>query len=386
MFFAVHLINDFFKMKKKRILFTIPNLDTAGSGMALYKLLTKLDRSKFEPHVLCLNSKGALFQKFADSGFNMHVSEYTHTMRPIAEGLKHCWKISRWIKNHNFEIVYSYHYSADYSEAIAAKLAGSRWIFVKKNMGWFGSSHRAWRLRSFLADSIIIQNKEMKRVFYPESSKAILISIGVDTDEFYKLDVSPKQLLPYEISENTRVIGVIANFVPVKGLEILISAFNLVYQEYDLILVLVGDNKNEYGNKLADLVKKLKIPEDRVFFAGRQSNVNEWLNTFDLFVQPTLNEGRREGAPIAAQEAISAGTLVIGSNICGIEDQLSPTPELLFEPGKAESLADKIKYVLSLKDDKINLLEEKQKKHLLENYTLNAEAEAVEKNLTALIN
>ena len=369
--------------KRIRVLFTIPNLNTAGSGMALYKLLTNLDKELFEPHVLCLHSKGTLFQKFADAGIAMHVLEYTHEMRPLIQGLRHSWRVSRWIKNHDFKVVYSYHYASDYSEPLAAKFAGSKWLFVKKNMSWFGPSHKAWRLRSFLADRIIIQNKEMKRIFYPKSSKAMLISIGVDTGEFYPLNYQPNHLLAFNKSEKTKVIGVVANFVPVKGLEILIKAFKLLSINYDFKLVLVGDNNNDYGKQLAESAKELNFPEKRIFFAGRQTNINEWLNVFDLYVQPSIGQG--EGSPVAVQEAISAGTLVIGSQICGIEDQLSDTPELLFEPGSSKSLAAKIEFVFSLNDKATALLKDKQKQHLLENYTLEAEVKAVEKNLISMV-
>ncbi len=367
--------------RRPRILFTIPNLNTAGSGLALFKLLTNLNQEKFDIHVLCLHSKGALFKRFEDFGFKIHILNYTHRMRPILNGLKHCWGISRWLRKNKFDVVYSYHYSADYSEAIAAKLAGSKWVFVKKNMGWFGSSYRAWRLRSFLADSIIIQNNEMKKVFYPKSPKAKLISIGVDTEEYYELEEYPKDLLPFKVTRNTKIIGVVANFVPVKGIEILIDAFNSLYIDHDLRLVLIGDNNNNYGQIITQFVKKLRIPPERICFAGKQTNINEWLNTFDLFVQPSL---RGEGSPIAVQEAIASGTLVIGSRICGVEDQISQTPNLLFEPGSTRALSEKIKYVLSLNKAEINLLKLNQKQHLLENYTLEAEVNAVENYLTAL--
>ncbi len=366
--------------KEIRILFTIPNLNTAGSGRALFKLLTRLDKTKFDIHVACLHSRGTLFQEFTEAGFTMHIIEYTHKMRPIFAGLRHCWKVAKWLKSERFGIVYSYHYSSDYSEPLAAKLAGCKWSFVKKNMSW---SARAWKIRNFLADNIIVQNTEMQRTFYPRSMKTKLISIGVDTDEFFRLTERPDHLLPFAKSKNTKVIGVVANFVPVKGLDILIRAFGRICENEDVRLVLVGDCVQEYGEGLIRLVDELRIKRSLVHFVGKQRNVNEWLNTFDLFVQPTLAIG--EGAPVSIQEAIAAGTLVIGSRVSGVEDQLSKTPELMFEPGSVESLADKLKDFLSLNETKIRLLREKQMRHLLANYTLIREVAAFEKFLLSLV-
>ncbi|WP_348799484.1 hypothetical protein [Flavobacterium adhaerens] len=38
-------------MKKLKILYTIPNFDTAGSGKVLYDLAQNLDKDKFEVHI-----------------------------------------------------------------------------------------------------------------------------------------------------------------------------------------------------------------------------------------------------------------------------------------------------------------------------------------------
>ena len=51
------------KKKKLKILFTIPNFDTAGSGIPLFKLASQLDREKFDPEIACLHDRGELFQE-----------------------------------------------------------------------------------------------------------------------------------------------------------------------------------------------------------------------------------------------------------------------------------------------------------------------------------
>jgi glycosyltransferase involved in cell wall biosynthesis len=363
-----------------RVLFTIPNLDTAGSGRALFKLATKLNRTKFDVHVMCLHSRGSLFQEFVEYGFKMHVLEYTHAMRPITSGVVHCYRVAAWLRKQQFDVVYSYHYSSDFSEAIAAKLAGCKWVFVKKNMAW---AARGWRLRGFLADKIIVQNTDMLRKFYPHSKKASLISIGVDTEEFRPIAEPQYHLLPFPKTRAIKVIGVIANFVPVKGLDVLIKAFSKIRENQGNVqLVLIGDQHNDYGDELLRLVDNFEECRSSIHLVGKQHNINEWLNVIDIYVQPTLATG--EGAPISIQEAISSGTLVLGSRVSGIIDQLSPTPELLFEPGDVNSLVNKISEVLLLDRESLKTLREKQKEHLLENYTLNLEVQRIEKELESL--
>ena len=45
-----------------KILYTIPNFNTAGSGIPLLKIAQEFDRNYFIPEIACLHDKGDLFQ------------------------------------------------------------------------------------------------------------------------------------------------------------------------------------------------------------------------------------------------------------------------------------------------------------------------------------
>ena len=53
--------------KKCKILFTIPNFDTAGSGKALLNICKRLDKNYFQPYISCSHSKGYLFKEVISS-------------------------------------------------------------------------------------------------------------------------------------------------------------------------------------------------------------------------------------------------------------------------------------------------------------------------------
>ena len=61
---------------KLRILFTIPNFDTAGSGKALLNIATRLDKEIFEPHIACLHDRGDYFQVVKESRIPVHIFNY----------------------------------------------------------------------------------------------------------------------------------------------------------------------------------------------------------------------------------------------------------------------------------------------------------------------
>ena len=79
-----------------------------------------------------------------------------------------------------------------------------------------------------------------------------------------------------------------------------------------------------------------------IWNTGKQNNVRELLDLAEIYVQPTSSKGRAEGAPIAIQEAMANGKVIIGSDVPGIRDQLQKFPENLFNPNDYLDLKSKL--------------------------------------------
>ena len=107
-----------------KILYSIPNFDTAGSGKALLKVAQNLDTTIFEPHIMCQHTRGEFFKIVKQSGIPIYIVQYTPPMKPYLRGLWHCYKISKELRKIAPDIIHSFHYTADYSESLAAKMAG----------------------------------------------------------------------------------------------------------------------------------------------------------------------------------------------------------------------------------------------------------------------
>jgi glycosyltransferase involved in cell wall biosynthesis len=330
-----------------KVLFTIPNFDTAGSGKALLNIATRLNKEKFTAEILCKHDKGDFFKKVLDSGIKVHVFDYETQMRPILKGLLKVCKISRKFKEIEPDIIHSFHYSADYSEPLAAKIAGIIWVYTKKNMNWGGSSKNAWWLRTKLADHIFLQNTDMFGFFtkFPKI-KFSLVPRGVNTSEFsVPMDVNKDLLKAFlSLNQSLNYIICVANLVPVKGVDVLIEAFIQINQpEWGLLIV--GDYNSDYGKQLRCIVNNSDL-RDAIFFTGKVQNVKEYLSASEIFVLPTQSKG--EGSPLAMLEAMSMGMYVLGSNIPGIKDQLADFRSLLFEAGNIEELKQKLVHAIGL--------------------------------------
>jgi len=372
------------KEKCIKILYTIPNFDTAGSGKALLNIATRLDPNKFEPHIMCMHDRGEFFKVVKQSGIPVHLHEYTTPMKPYRKGLMNCWKISRTFKKIAPDIIHSFHYSSDYSEALASRLAGIKWIYTKKNMSWGGSSKNAWRLRTLLASGIIAQNTDMLKQFFQNSKKVTLIPRGVDVTQFALGPLDQALRKQYGVEEGERIIICVANLVPVKGVEVLIDAFACLALDFPQWKVwLVGDDKNEYADMLKQRVKTLGLSE-RIIFTGKQPNVKPFLDQAKIFVFPTLIKG--EGSPVSLLEAMANGKLVLGSNVPGIRDQLKEFSELLFEASDNNELSIRLKNLIKKTEAEVAELTQAIVNACMTSYTIEQEVQNHHKLYLSVVN
>jgi glycosyltransferase involved in cell wall biosynthesis len=343
---------------KIKILYTIPNFDTAGSGKVVYDLVKGMDKERFEVEVACASNRGVFFKEMESLGIPIHIFETTTSYRPYFTLFSRIKPIKAFFKENKYDIVHSWHWSSDWTEALAARWAGAKWLYTKKAMSW-GNKH--WKIRSYLANFIITINDEM-RAYFPNRKNQQLIPLGIDTD-YYNPAFFPATETE---NEDFNIISV-ANLVPVKGIEILIGAIKKL-NEPTIKLTVLGDNANEYGRYLETVCKELNI-EQQVQFIGKKTDVRSFITASDLYVIPTLNEGRKEGMPMALVEAMSMGVPVLGSNISGINFVLKDFENLLFEAKNESQLAQKIQWLMDLQNIKREALGTDLRNYVVQNFS-----------------
>lgn len=362
-------------MKIIKILFTIPNFETAGSGNALFQLALGLKSLGHDVHIMAKHDRGSLVKKFKESSLPFYVFDYESEKRPIIKLFKSCWKVSRVFKEIGPDVIYSYHYSSDYSEAVSAFMAGIPWIYVKKNMSWYGPSQNSWELRSRLAKKIIAQNAEMLSEFlYKFRNKVHQIAIGVDTDYFSgKWENKYKKLTFVHVS----------SLLPVKGVQILLKAFrNFSIKQIndDFQLIIVGPTDSEFVKELINEYHE----KSTIYFIGRSNDVKDILSNSHIFIQSSLNEGRREGAPIALQEAMATGLVCIGSKVAGINDQLKGFEFLQYESYNVEELENLLEMVYRMSASQRKAIGMQLREKVIKEYSLENEILEVNKLLLSL--
>jgi len=317
-------------LSKKKILYTIPNFNTAGSGKVVYDLVKCLDKERFAPEILVKHTRGAFFKEVEELGVPIHVFDYETQYKPFWSFPFRLLKVIRFFKKHDWDIVHSWHWSSDFSEPLAARLAGIKFVYTKKNMGW---GNKAWIWKSKLSHQVIAINQDMMKQFFNPipSINASYLPLGIDTNFFAPKTFDKELAKNLGIQKSDFVIVSVANLVPLKGIENLINAFNDLKLS-DAKLLIVGNNQNEYG---LGLIRN--YGNERIKFVGKQIDVRPFLSLADLFCIPTLSIG--EGMPMAPVEAMSMGVPVIGSKVSGITDILEGFEEWMFEACHEEELS-----------------------------------------------
>ncbi|MBZ9652099.1 glycosyltransferase [Psychroflexus montanilacus] len=350
-------------MKKLKILYTIPNFDTAGSGKVVYDLVKGLDKERFTPEILVKHTRGAFFKEVEQLGVPIHVFDYETGYKPIWSFPFRLLKVVWFFKQHDWDIVHSWHWSSDFSEPLAVRLAGKKFVYTKKAMGW---GNKAWVWRSKLSHQVIAINKDMMTEFFNPipSVKATYLPLGLDTDFYSPRDYHQPTAVMNGISKTDFVVISVVNMVEVKGIEILIEAV-IQSQIPNIKLLLVGNDQTDYVKALKDKY----LPEySNITFTGKQQEVQNFLSIADVFVIPTKNEGKREGMPIAPVEAMSMGVPVIGSKVSGITDILEGFEDWLFEASNVKDLTELLHKAQQLSTNELKTIGGQMRQNVIEKY------------------
>jgi glycosyltransferase involved in cell wall biosynthesis len=144
------------------------------------------------------------------------------------------------------------------------------------------------------------------------------------------------------VSPSARVVLTVGRLTPLKGLDYLLNAWQVVASTVpDVTLVIVGNGEREA--ELKTQAAALGI-EGRVVFAGFRTDVPALLARADLFVLSSL----WEGLPMAAIEAMAAGCPVVATAVGGVPEVVeSGVTGLLAPPQDAAALATMLIRLLS---------------------------------------
>jgi glycosyltransferase involved in cell wall biosynthesis len=343
--------------RKIKVLITIPNFITAGSGNVVFNLAKGINREQFDIEVCTTAEGGHFYNEITRQGIKVHVFNYLAPLGLSWNFLKSVYRASRFFKACSPDIIHSYHYASEFSEGLAARWAGCRWIFTKKNMAW---GNKSWRIRSALAHRIIATNGVIKKQFYGNRSKVEVIYSSVDISKF----AFEKE----QVRERNFIV--VGNIMPIKGTEYIVKAFLRYAETKPGKLIFIGNDTTDYAARIKQDIAGQKNQE-RIVFAGKTNDIKSFYSGSFCLIMGSDKKG--EGGPVALLEAMASGLLVIGADVAGINEQLENFPDLMFKPNDIDSLLTKMNQVSEYSTEKINDVTHALRKEIENRFTIETE-------------
>lgn len=173
-------------------------------------------------------------------------------------------------------------------------------------------------------------------------SRICTVPLGVDLEPFLNRqrgDAGFREELGFGAS--TRLVGIVARLVPIKGVDVFLSAAGQVADALpDVRFVVIGDG--ELRAELESAAGETRLG-DRVRFTGFRDDMARIYGSLDLSVLSS----HHEGLPVALLESVACGCYVVATRVGGVPDLLrSERIGLMVAPGDARALAAGIQRAL----------------------------------------
>lgn len=158
----------------------------------------------------------------------------------------------------------------------------------------------------FVSNAILDKAKD----YGYSGNNAIVSPNGVDLDNFKLLD---KNKIKIELGLKNKVVGFVANLLPVKRADKLPEIFYEINKQKEVDFLVVGD-----GPLKKEIEQRCKEKNLNVLFTGKipHDEIPKYMNAMDVMILPSRNEGF--GAVVI--EAQSCGVPVVGSDNGGIPE------------------------------------------------------------------
>lgn len=249
-------------------------------------------------------------------------------------------------RKNRFDVIHGHYLlPAGLVAVVSKKIAGTKAVVMT-----YGSDilvlGKKWYLRPILAwimkssDLTIVLSRKLKEEAIKmgiEDSKIRLAPIAID-EELFNPNIESN--IKKEFGIKGDVILFVGALVKQKGLEYLIEACNILRENLEFTLIVVGDGP---------LRKELEKRSEglNIIFTGFRKDVNRFMKDADILVLPSISEG----LGFVVLESMAVGTPVLATKVGGIPELIENGKNgVLVEPGDPVALADGIKKLLKEKE------------------------------------
>ena len=300
-----------------RVLYVIGNLKLGGTEAHLVQLISRLDRTRFEPRLLMLEDAADLMPE----ELQREIRPVTLDIAPGVKGtLQAVARMRRAIGRIDPDVVQAYGYPADViAGACATGLPGVRVITMRRGNEVRPRRHLYYRLTNRVVDLVVcVSDASARHSRETEGlppAKTVVIPNGIDFSRY-----APRE----RSGESIRVIGTVQRLRHIKGIDLLLEAYSRLPEDRPALRI-AGPADTSYGEEIVARYRSCPGVE----FLGEVTDVPGFLGGIDLFVLPS----RSEGMSNALLEAMAIALPIVATNVGGNPEVLADGEAgLLVEP------------------------------------------------------
>jgi glycosyltransferase involved in cell wall biosynthesis len=302
-----------------RILELVVSTDLGGGPAQVKELIGRLPRAEFSMTVAGPVG-GAYGRAFTESGARfVGIAVDQLGPRPFLDVL-------RLIRQEKMDIVHSHGKGAGLYGRLAARRAGIAAVHTFHGIHYADYPVGGGRAYVMLERGLARITRAIVHVSESQALEAATLGLappgrshvivnGIDTEHIASAAMTraaARQIL--QLEPDALVLGTVARFDPVKGLDALLRAFAVAAADRPAArLLIVGDGPE--GPRLRALAATLGI-EARVRLPGFLADASRFLPALDLYVSAS----RKEGLPLALLEAMACGLAVAATRVPGHVD------------------------------------------------------------------
>ena len=251
-------------------------------------------------------------------------------------------KMARVAQERNIDLIHTHMSSANFFGVLLRRLYGIPYCIASAH-------NRYFQLHWMLNDRVIAVSeatrKYHQRYNMVRPSRIKVVHNFIDDQKFHRVPskVGLELRTELNIDSNSRVMGIIGDVIPRKGLIHLVRSLPRVVDAVpDCKLVCVGYEQPKYAAEVKAEARRLGVA-DRILWLGVRNAVHRILSMLDLYVLPSIEESM----PLAILEAMASRLPVVASAVGGIpECVVHGKTGMLVPPAQAAPLADAVIQVL----------------------------------------
>lgn len=357
-----------------KLVMVISGLGIGGAELSLLNIVEKL-HGKVQIQVVSLSQSGPVGKRLLDMG--VHVE--TLNMKSFLSSIPAFFRLVKLLREINPDVVHTWMYHADCIGGLAARCArvpGVVWSLHSSNLkpGMVKLSTRflvkicaiiSWVVPHKIISCSQISSKVHKAIGY-DSRKIVLIPNGIDVFRFTRHE-SARFSVRRELglSPETMIIGVIGRFDVQKNHVGFFEASGFLHKKYPTVhFLLAGSGIDAANDIIRDAMTAVGV-ESVTHLLGVRDDIPRLMSALDVLV--SSSDG--EAFPLVLGEAMACGVPCVVTNVGDSALIVGDTGSVV-APGDMEGLAAAIENIILLPPDERNILGQRARMRINENFNM----------------